>query len=1081
MFLYMKLFICTLEIILIINVLTAQRKEETGRYVYIDDNGIRQYCHYCNRTGLGPYDRDRYVEQKCVEKNYPFENKTDEEEQRNQWQPLCTKGTIPSCPELKTDSNGEWNCSSEQNETEIYFSETEGTYILPVYTKCTLTCTNNFQVTYRNSTYCNESRQWDADQGSIHCVKVTDLKRNLEGSSFLIAPLVSTIGITMVIMIIICCGLVLRRRRKLYIRPSSSYSWIAKRFDEIYQTQTLRKLDGMDMPECMVKTITSTTMPEKDKTSFQEGGEANMVYKDIPYTGQIEKYTNCSQSVPDAIATENEGNNYIQERTCSQRMDKDTVVEQGIELENYSLNTPLWNEVSLEIGSAENATKEAKRTFANGTGDDSELMNADSDSGVYDKANGHTKIENEKKWRNDTPICQGIDGEIATSYKYLEKQDTEEKVYIEQGNDKIMEIKLPNKEEIPHIAENRERRVSSIQSAEDEMKTAIRLSTFDNNDYYGIGTVERTLSLAEGDDSISLENCKSIEDLQKLFGDKEHDPSDKLAPFHDAVEHLINCGNNISLQQFLEDVGREDEDKVLNCLKCSLSLHDYVEKQSKTKIILSWICNELTKFHNPHKVEVWPATLVGKDSDQLFPILICNYWDDVIETYRGKHFYGMIVKYQEYDSVNKEELFLRARNEFLESTLSKTQAKEANAIVSKNTDMLMENYRNLEMIKPCHVRSVHFQSENIKKKGKWEVIQEPTIVLYCRMKGYIPFGETLFPKRLGDGQRSLPVDVREGFFVGAMLKGISTFSEAGENLDTSTVSAEEEWDPSLFRMGVSMGPLEKLVQGTVGPFVNLDDNAIGFLTCAHVFGIPSTVSNVKGKAVVHPANGEYVSVHGTDNDDVCGHIDRIVFDVNPDHPVSVDAAIVKIKAGKTPHRGRFARMDARDLSEAGLQPGQSLKYDNGEILKKETIEKEQLKQGKFIKFGSKSGVTSSNRLGHEHIVVRVRQDAALDHDDRELSPPIIGGIREYLMKGQYVIDSKSRIPFLVPGDSGCGVFHMDEHRMLRCVGIGIGSMSFGQEAVVTPIEDILRALDLGEDALMKFFSTPPNILENTHL
>ncbi|KAK3579961.1 hypothetical protein CHS0354_033479 [Potamilus streckersoni] len=155
------------------DLIRAQRNGETGRYVYTDDTDQIRYCHYCDEKDLNINTQVKMAQvNQCIKNNFPFTNKTDEEEQRRKLRPLCNRGKLPSCPLLHRILNGEWNCGHSPHlmDSEFYNSAVDG-YILPVYTSCSLVCVEGYHVVGTDSLYCNESRQWDTETRMINCTK----------------------------------------------------------------------------------------------------------------------------------------------------------------------------------------------------------------------------------------------------------------------------------------------------------------------------------------------------------------------------------------------------------------------------------------------------------------------------------------------------------------------------------------------------------------------------------------------------------------------------------------------------------------------------------------------------------------------------------------------------------------------------------------------------------------------------------------------------------------------------------------------------------------------------------------------
>ena len=113
----------------------------------------------------------------------------------------------------------------------------------------------------------------------------------------------------------------------------------------------------------------------------------------------------------------------------------------------------------------------------------------------------------------------------------------------------------------------------------------------------------------------------------------------------------------------------------------------------------------------------------------------------------------------------------------------------------------------------------------------------------------------------------------------------------------------------------------------------------------------------------------------------------------------------------------------------------------------------------LIKSGTTTGLTRG-LFKLNGTQVRIAQDGNLLTD---------GKSEFQVMKGQYEVEKCGNLSlFFVPGDSGSAVFMKDESGNLTCVGMAIGTTSYGN-TVVTPIKAVLEALSLDENNVMQFF------------
>ncbi|KAK3599786.1 hypothetical protein CHS0354_037272 [Potamilus streckersoni] len=88
--------------------------------------------------------------------------------------------------------------------------------------------------------------------------------------------------------------------------------------------------------------------------------------------------------------------------------------------------------------------------------------------------------------------------------------------------------------------------------------------------------------------------------------------------------------------------------------------------------------------------------------------------------------------------------------------------------------------------------------------------------------------------------------------------------------------------------------------------------------------------------------------------------------------------------------------------------------------------------------------------------INVTEWAQLRRHDAELELP---NKERVVMTNQYIIERHGHRLFFELGDSGAGIFIVDEENTLTLIGIAIGMLDLDY-CVVTPIEYVLKALGL---------------------
>jgi len=326
---------------------------------------------------------------------------------------------------------------------------------------------------------------------------------------------------------------------------------------------------------------------------------------------------------------------------------------------------------------------------------------------------------------------------------------------------------------------------------------------------------------------------------------------------------------------------------------------DKKSKNSAIKVVVPSIKKELNVLYPGLNPVIVPCQKA--DISFHMPVFIA-YSEKVVKT-QNEMIVGFRVLIQNPRIVNKEGI--RARNYETENGLrpSQDQLNLANKVVAAWSKELWEAHSNLSVITVSGVKS--------RRKGCEAKL---CIVLSCSSKGYIPIDEKPFPKTLKANNITVDVDVREGFF------------ELGPG--TYDTAHARNFHQRL-KMGCNISGEQGPFSGTMGPFVDLENDKIGFLTCAHaLFKIQNNFleydfTGDDQKNILQPA----VTTNGNQNKKPCGHVVRAVF--NPNLDVGVDAAVVEITdRTREPVEGLFALEDTVKHMSKGLYGYSNLNFKN---------------------------------------------------------------------------------------------------------------------------------------------------------
>ncbi|XP_053397140.1 uncharacterized protein LOC123551685 [Mercenaria mercenaria] len=404
------------------------------------------------------------------------------------------------------------------------------------------------------------------------------------------------------------------------------------------------------------------------------------------------------------------------------------------------------------------------------------------------------------------------------------------------------------------------------------------------------------------------------------------------------------------------------------------------------------------------------------------PILVCltkTKCTEVPEEFEGfrvlqKPFYPS--SQESLKAENSVDISFRGRkyNRFLK------KMKNINETIAFHADKLFQNHSNLEAIRLSLVRATRL---GFRKR--------PCIVLVCRCKSYIPFGEYAFPTELRHPKQNFTfkTDVREGYFILCVNGHVIT-------------RYANEWNKEL-AMGCSIGPEKDKYSASIGPFVNIKEtNETCLLTVRHLFQpLDKPSDQIVGTNVVQPADGDLSRQVQMPNRR-CGTVKAAEMNEK------IDAALVTICPERIPSRGNFVDVRRDDLDFAGFTEHQYPVYDDGSTQNATEFTANDFLFDRIIKFGKESGLRKGTlRISNMAIKV-VTEIGSIQHGGRSQSRKL---------SGQLQVDSYARKTFCQEGDSGSAVFHVDRENKLHCIGIVTGIMS-DLTCVVTPIQPILEGL-----------------------
>ncbi|XP_062578316.1 uncharacterized protein LOC134240240 [Saccostrea cucullata] len=339
-------------------------------------------------------------------------------------------------------------------------------------------------------------------------------------------------------------------------------------------------------------------------------------------------------------------------------------------------------------------------------------------------------------------------------------------------------------------------------------------------------------------------------------------------------------------------------------------------------------------------------------------------------------------------------------------------------ITEKEAKTLFKKHSNLTLISVSPFKSTGYL------KGKHRIVEKTCISLLCLHKGYIPFGEREFPKQIN----GFDVDVQEGY---------CSFG-SGRSIDFGGHIRRAK--------GINTPG-----NGSIGGFVDLPNDTVGLITCAHV------VFSSDELIIPNSEIQNYVLARGIDlnveffdknhhNFQVCGTIVDKCFPLSSDN-TSVDAALIKLDP--TVNEYGFPVTLPDQLYSAGFDPNNPPVF-TGEVVNVPDPTVSCRIPGKLdsvIKYGSKTGFTIGN-LYFNGSHIRFVDDIGELPDKTPVH-----------MCNQIEIQSLPHGTFFEPGDSGSFVFCINPDKTLSCIGMAIGSTTKGS-CFVTPMTRILDSFGL---------------------
>ncbi|XP_033735072.1 uncharacterized protein LOC117323754 [Pecten maximus] len=252
---------------------------------------------------------------------------------------------------------------------------------------------------------------------------------------------------------------------------------------------------------------------------------------------------------------------------------------------------------------------------------------------------------------------------------------------------------------------------------------------------------------------------------------------------HLLADHELKHSSSDATYKRLLDVAFKYQNELLGSMTMTHALKGYSEiiqqdnqslkkKGEATemmKSLLNMVCKHFSHYHGEKLVRVWPGYKeLAADS----PMVVVNVSN--LPKVKPSVFMGLPIVYKLYGLVSDESIILSYSKLEIEKLTDPLEIMAIQRIITRNIARLKLNHSNLVKVSASAVRSL--QNGSLLAK-------EACIVLYCRSKGIIPFGEKPFPKYIED----IPVDIRDG---------LSSVSEGLENRIGASKLSREAFDGS---------------------------------------------------------------------------------------------------------------------------------------------------------------------------------------------------------------------------------------------------------------------------------------------
>ena len=226
----------------------------------------------------------------------------------------------------------------------------------------------------------------------------------------------------------------------------------------------------------------------------------------------------------------------------------------------------------------------------------------------------------------------------------------------------------------------------------------------------------------------------------------------------------------------------------------------------RVKAYLQWLCDQIESAFENSAGCVW----VGyRAPDPNKPVFVAELKEERAQPPKGLEKFDILQRRLghvdgEGACITKMELKEQLR-------FSSEELIRIRECLTKYSKSLMEKHSNLMVVSASNIKSSHYGQESAKYDKK------VCVVLYVKVKGIIPYGEKPFPTVL----EGFPVDVREGKF--------QLFSNPDDKHHSLVMGCQIETAYNT--------------SGTLGGFVELEDQTIGGLTCCHVFETAEVLKN----------------------------------------------------------------------------------------------------------------------------------------------------------------------------------------------------------------------------------------------